>query len=210
MTMTSTETNSELWIGDERIVVIEYHARRPFSVITENHWDHSAKPWFKPGMRPNGVSRREYDFEWCRTKQQLYQNNSGGGGRSALNYVVHKVVSGKMVEIWADDDVRFFRYVKRGSEWVTVPLRQDLKALGYRRLKKPRLLEGLSRNPFDVAEEGDTVWCPRCKDHLPTDWTSHACDHLVWCDDCGAWVFTDTREFVESGSGKCECNRDDE
>ena len=74
-----------LWYEDARgerheIVMVEYRSRRPFSVTTLIHWDHSQKPWFKPGDKPNGTCPQHWDFEWCHADGCLYYHNSGGGG----------------------------------------------------------------------------------------------------------------------------------
>jgi hypothetical protein len=59
----SAKTKGGIWITDphdrdrepQRVVVIEYQDGWPCSVVTELHWDHSRKPWFKPGREAKTV-----------------------------------------------------------------------------------------------------------------------------------------------------------
>jgi hypothetical protein len=195
------------------LVFVMYHQRRPFSVETVEHWDHSKKPWFNPEKdKPRGFCPQGFDFEYCRRNDTIYQHNSGGGG--TVRVVLHEIVEKHPpCEIWIAAGIPLFRHAKR-KPFNEIPLKDgDLERLGYKRLRKPRLLRGwrdeASRNPFDVSEEGETVYCRRCEDHLP-DEPGSVCKHLYWCDDCGDWFYLDNRMDSDGERRKCECKNEDD
>jgi hypothetical protein len=202
------------WNRDQqshRVVFIEYHDRRPFNVVTENHWVHSGKPWFKPGVdRPNGTSACYWDFEWCKRDETLYYSQSGGGGDPRSIYI------GRFTEpdpppglFWAAPDVRFHRWVSKAKPEVAIRSDSVLLAMGYRRLARPLLLKAAyhagsdkrTRNPFLAAEEleGRIAYCMICDDHFPSD---HECEHMEWCDRCACLVYIDGHIPEDSHDGK--------
>jgi hypothetical protein len=189
----------------QRVVVIEYEKRRPVSVITEEHWDHSKKPWFVPGRGlPTGTCPQHYDFNFSKRDASLYWHNSGGGG--GLKYIALKFSepSPPPGEIWIADDVPVFKYGKRLKE-IAIDDAELLK-LGYRRLKNPRLLsdsysEVKSRNPFDASTEGRCIYCDYCRDHLLED---SLCEHIDWCGECAGFVYLKSKIWVEDSQSVCQ------
>ncbi|MEP7338648.1 MAG: hypothetical protein ABI977_12995 [Acidobacteriota bacterium] len=187
----------------EEIIVIEYEGRRPCAVVTRKQWEHS-------GQR--GVSKAWYDFDWSRYFGSLFQHWSGGGPYEP-GFYLGKLIGGTH-EIWHAPGIILMKTVrlKTGKpevEWAHKRASAaDVHNLGYRIIKHPRLLTSpfgeKSRNPFELAEEGQTIYCKRCDDYLPDDDVT-ACGHLKFCDDCGEHVDLKSRErlFALSSENKC-------
>jgi hypothetical protein len=203
-------SSPNLWYerGTERheVIYIEYQNRRPHSVVTLHHWDHRGKPWFNPARdTPTGTCPHYWDFDWCKRDRTAYYHNSGIGGDNAIQ--VHRFCnpSPPPGELWVADGITLVRHNERA-------IRSDsaLLKMGYRRLKRPRLLTTprgeKTRNPFDAGEPTDTtIYCRVCRDRLPEDGWGPPCDHLEWCDECSAWVYAATADYHDSyGDGKCE------
>lgn len=203
--------DTDLWFesGDERhrIVAIEYRDGKPFSVVTEMHWDHSGKPWFIAGRdTPNGVAGHDWDFEWCNRDGVCRYDLSGFGGKP--RFCAHRFCepSPPPAELWIAEGTPVFTYTRNCKER-RVESDAELLKLGYKRLRRPKLLKGRfgdkTRNPFDAAWEGRAIYCDRCDDYLPDE---NPCEHLEWCDECASWVYVDTNEFhVDYGGGSHEC-----
>jgi hypothetical protein len=201
----------DLWHNyrDERhrIVFIEYQDGHPFSVVTEEHWDHSRKPWFVPGRdEPTGTCANDWDFEWCKRDRTCYFHQSGTGGGDPLQCEVHRFTHPDPPPgaIWCASDVVLTRWIS--AEKTDVQIRSDVTLLkmGYVRLARPLLLRGngkRSRNPFLTSDEVDThiLWCERCKDHIPGD---AECEHIEWCDRCSWWIYGDTHVRLDSHDDK--------
>jgi hypothetical protein len=193
-----------------RIVVIEYRNRRPFSVVTEEHWDHTERPWFVPGRdKPNGTVAAYWDFEWCKRDRNLYFHMSGIGGDPLAAYLCSfskpDLLAGLL---WAAPDVRFRRWISSKRPEVAIRSDSTLLSMGYRRVSRPLLLSGgewaatkRSRNPFLVASETDSppAYCRICDDYFPTDME---CEHLEWCDRCGCLVYIDTHVREDEPGGE--------
>lgn len=169
-----------------RVVAIEYVHRKPHSVITAT-----------------GTSVEFWDFDWCKTDRQCYFHCSGSGGNLRMH--IHGFVNPTPPpgEIWSAIPV--VRCV-RGKECAVSDA--QLLRMGYRRLRMPRLLTGpfgeKSRNPFDVGVEGETVYCARCKDcRLDCDYGG-PCEHIEWCDRCGAQVYVESRQWVGEPRAACD------
>lgn len=208
----STLTPADLWYehGDERhrIVAIEYQHRRPFSVVTEEHWDHSGQPWFRPEHhKATGTCCCQWDFEWSRRYRTSYYHMSGSGGELALYVAGFCEPQPPPGELWVADGIPVLRNSLKPKR-----IKSDdvLLRMGYRRLKLPRLLTAWdgtkTRNPFEIADEGECVYCKLCDDWFLED--SH-CEHMHWCDGCGMFVYTESREIVDS-TGLCECTEEDQ
>jgi hypothetical protein len=190
------------WNRDQelhRVVFIEYHDRRPVSVVTENHWDRSGMPWFKAGVdKPSGTCAAYWDFDWCKRDRALYYSQSGGGG-DPLSIHVHSFCEPDPPPglIWAAPDVRFHRWVSKDRPEVAIQTDSVLLMMGYHRIARPLLLKSTqfdgpkrTRNPFLAAEEleGRIAYCKICDDHFPSD---HECEHMEWCDRCASLVYID-------------------
>lgn len=161
MEKVTTQPNTIMY-GDHRVVAIEYHRRRPFSVVTERY----GYPSF-------------WDFEHCTADKTIYYHESGCGGDTRL--CLHKPADpGEVIEFWSCTKVVDFK-----GDALT---EEQLKAWGYRRLKQPRLIAG-SRNPFEAAEEGDTIWCGRCNTFVLNK-DPRPCKHMEWEEGKG-WVYED-------------------
>lgn len=203
--------------NQHRIVMIEYQDGWPFAIITEKHWDHSKKPWFKPGRdRPNGTVQEYWDCCYSRTEETLYFHNSGSGGKDVHLYpFVHwKRTPGR---IWVAPGIRLIHPVysrARGNSKEKLIVRDfDLFKLGYRRLHEPLMLSNIygeaSRSPFEIGQEGRTIYCEVCEDHRLDDGCS-PCEHITWCDECCAWIYRETKEYVDSPGRICDCPREED
>lgn len=193
---------SKLWYNQHEIVAVEYRHRKPFSVLTLEHWDHSREPWFVPGRhQPTGICPTHWDFEFCRADACVYYHESGSGGETRFYVSPFCEPSPPPGELWVADGIPIVESRKRGGKFIEVAVSDArLLAMGYRRLRLPRLIEG-SRNPFDHAVEGRTVYCRECDDYRH-DVDNHPCGHLEWCDDCCCFVY-DSGEREDGG--RCEC-----
>lgn len=205
--MAATPTEG-IWIENpdgerERVVAVEYQDGHPVSVLTEEQWDHSRKPWFVPGRdRPNGTSARWYDFHWCKRDETIYYHLSGSGGeiRFHVGRFVHP--DPPPAELWVAPGIPVV--TDTGSGVREIGSDAELLSLGYRRIPAPRLLaswDGKTRDPFAAGQESETVYCSRCRDDLPSD---RLCEHVDWCDECCVYVYADDRSCVDE-PGKCDC-----
>ena len=202
-----------------RIVAIEYQDGWPVNVLTEEHWDHRNKPWFRPGRsQPTGICPQYWDFNYSKASETLYYHNSGSGGE--VRYIVSRFVhpDPPPAHLWVADGIPIVRTVRaRGTERGWTERRvgdRELLRLGYRRLRHPRRLPERygnlrTTNPFAVGEEGETVWCEQCEDHQPTDGSYSPCEHISWCHQCSLLVYDDTRNYVGE-PGQCDCLDEDE
>lgn len=181
-------------------IVIEYRRRRPFAVAaSELSLDHN-------GEEQTHITY--HDFEYCRRNDILYQHMSGCGGDGKTYNLGKFCKPGIHAEIWAAPDVVFTKTIKRKRKYVDVPAKEsDLAKLGYRRLKQPRLVKGSwgdkSRDPFEVSDEGETVYCPRCDDWMLDEEVTD-CRHLQWCDECSEHVDVETGLTVDFDAHPCE------
>lgn len=205
----------EMWYESRnerhRIVAIEYSSTGwPHGVVTEEHWDHSGKPWFNPAKdKPRGTVAAHWDFDFSKTYGELFHHQSGFGG-DPLRHVVNGKPIGWVARLWIADDVRLYRQVRRRGKLVAVPAeREQIEKIGYRFLKRPRLLrhsEVTTRNPFQVSPSFDDyscVYCPKCKDELPDGLNYNLCEHLTYCECCCDYYLEGTRELVQN-DGSCE------
>lgn len=187
-----------------RLLVIEYLDDKPHSVITEEHWEHSKKPWFREGVHTtSGTCCCDFDFNFSKAHDTIYWHKSGCGGDRSL-YVIGKLSNGAR-KIWLAPDIKLATHVA-GDQWNWGAKREltaaEIAEYGYSVLEKP-----ISENPFAGAcGDIDCVYCPRCESYLPDDFNilSGLCEHAQWCDDCSAWVLDDTRELIGVGEGKCD------
>jgi hypothetical protein len=201
------------WMPDiqrHRIVFIDYYDRKPCNVVTEEHWDHTGEPWFKPGIdKPTGTCAAYWDFDWSKRDGTLYFYQSGVGG-DPLSAQISPFVRRDPPPglIWAAPEVRFHRWLSKAKPDVAIRSDATLLAMGYRRLSRPLVLAGNgwgmpkgSRNPFSVAEETDShlAYCKICDDHFPSD---AECKHLEWCDRCASLVYVDTHVREDEPDGK--------
>jgi hypothetical protein len=118
---------------------------------------------------------RHYDFEWSRSHGTLFYSLSGAG---PLDDTVElsgfaEPRKGKPVPIWIAESLRPVDHGGRPA---------DLAALGYVRLPEPL------GDPFEGADESETVYCGRCRDWLPDDGSSFVCDHVWWCNNTGWFI----------------------
>ena len=163
---------------EDRIVFIEYSNDRPFAVVTDD----------------GGADY--YDFDWCKSNEQLYYHCSGGGGSAKEIVLSHfSDPSPPLQKIWAAEGVGFVELVDKDGEWVNVAIDAErVRAMGYEVIDKPlNITPFLSEydqknkdaifNPFDAACESETEYCSICDDRFPDDST---CRHLFWSDD-GGW-----------------------
>jgi hypothetical protein len=180
-------------------VVIEYDRRRPFAIVArETKLNHKSEQY---------EVITQHDVEYCRRFDLLYRNESGCGGDGKTHCLDKLVGNGPLREVWAAKDVQFTKLIRRKGDWVEIPAKEsDLAKLGYKRLKQPRLCKGswgdTSRDPFEICDEGKTVYCPRCKDWL-LDEDVTACGHLQWCDNCSEFIDLKTGRQVEMLGEKC-------
>jgi len=153
--------------ANELVVAIEYRKRRPFTVLTREHWDHRQKRWYKP--RPNvpghGWRRNDYSIEWCAAHGALYWHHTGSGPE--IEGVVTEVESFDSPECWVAPDFHHLAPEARTMPYSLTRFATDGTP---------------TRNPF-AASKGDTPceWCRICDDHFPTD---ELCDH-IFQGDCG-------------------------
>lgn len=168
--------NDPILYGDEQVVAIEYHATQykaygrkktliPFSVFTIGK-DH-------PGRN------KGYDFEWCRRDQSLYFNQTSSGISFYLSPLSEPEISPR-VAVWWDRNATF--PTDSGNEKKRLSDKTVWK-WGYEILNEPVMI-GEHFNPFAEACHGDTEYCSRCNDHLPTD---SPCTHIWFCDKCGCF-----------------------
>lgn len=200
---------SDLWwnYGEERhrIVYIEYHGRHCFAVITELHWDHTKKPWFKPGKdKPTGTCAAFWDFEYSKRCGLWFHQTGSGGDPLVVNVGQMSYPNPPPATIWCAEDVVLTKWTKRKDN---VPIKTDAELLrrGFKRTYTPKRvsLNGRrSTNPFEIADESSSsfVYCRVCKEHFPDDME---CDHVEWCDDCGSMVNSNDRTVCDDEKSKC-------
>lgn len=210
-----TTKPSDLWYENDgerhRVVVIQYdRSRHPFEVITEEHlytstrWDHKGMPLLDSPR----TSPRHWDFEWCKRDKENYFHMSGSGGE--LRCHVSRFVNPlKLRPIWIAQGVPIVTYRNRKGKHIEAPVSEaELVKMGYHRLRHPLLLHAsdgtVTRNPFEVGHEDECTYCKICDDWLPSG-LNPPCDHIDWCDECGAWVYVKSREYVDDDRSKCEC-----
>lgn len=196
---------SEIWWnkGDERhrVVFIQYDCdRRPAKVVTEEHWDHSREPWFQAGRnKPTGTCPQYFSIFWSKRFESLYWHNTGGGGDLTIPFSPF-VNPLPLSPFWAAPGIVLTKYSKACEQ---IPVSEDeLRVMGYERIAKPIILEGLDGkdtvNPFEAADgDQDCVYCPTCKDDMPDD---SLCEHLDWCEQCCEVVFLKGKGHVSLGS----------
>ena len=174
----------------EEIICIEYSGDHPHSVLTDCHWHHDTKPWFKAGRdRPEGHSHHHFDFDWHNGGSTLYFRMSGSGPTSPINVGLAAEPDPPPFKIWVKDGLALTQSVEVDGQWVDQPLpREGLLARGFVLLAEPLDLGGGERNPFADGVEGETVYCEKCDDWLPTSWDD-PCEHITWCDDCEEYVY---------------------
>lgn len=185
-----TEHGSQKW--PERIVYIEYDREgRPLQVITEYDWDHTAEPWFRPGKsRPTGIGQEDYRFAFSRADGMLYWHNSGSGGGPVKHLTFGELVEPNPPSLfWMVPSIQ-------PTEWVSdeEPRRPlspaQLLARGFRRLDEPLELDkpggGKTRDPFEVGEEQDTIYCNVCDDYLTDE--LEPCGHLHWDEEASEYA----------------------
>lgn len=204
--------SKDLWYEDgknrHRIVAIDYYHRKPCNVLTEEHWDHSQCAWFDPSRdKPNGTCPNFWDFSWSRADKTLYFHQSGGGGelRFCIGEFVKKTPPPGL--IWVAEGVPLVVCGSKKDRIITTDA--QLLKLGYRRLKKPLMLLGESRNPFEVGQEGETIWCDICKDDLYEEGWNDPCKHMTWCEGCSDYVYIKSRKTVRD-SGVCTCTPEED
>lgn len=210
MPATRKRKSPDLWFdyrGERhRVVFIEYQDGHPHSVVTEEHWNHSREPWFKPGVyEPKGTCAAYWDFDWCKRDSACYYHQSGLGG-NPLSVEICRFVKPDPPPgvIWCAPGVVLTRWVSKGRTNVRIRSAATLLKMGYRLLDRPLLLRSdygkRSRNPFVVSDEvGRTVYCKVCNDRFPDD---RECEHLEWCDRCGWLVYCDTHVREDDPNGK--------
>lgn len=184
-----------------RIVAIYYIDDRPHQVITEHEWDNSKKSWNKAGKTAKGLAHSDYDFDWCKTHQTLYQHNSGGGGGRAEAYVNEfcepNPPPGKL---WVACGTPIVRNSIRARKHLDA---RALLKMGYILIDEPLtlILPGYAptTNPFECSEESETVYCQKCDDHLPRPDGDEVCKHIKWCEDCGWWAYSRPHRSADSG-----------
>lgn len=145
----------------ERIVFIEYHGDRPFTVITEH---------------------ATYDAEWCKRDKTLYLHDSGSGGSELL-------CTDDNTTFWAAPEVTFGEWDEATRQYVQIPTHKGTR-LKLARWKK-RIEAGITDcqaygNGWSI-EIGECEYCPACDDYLPTGDCYKLCSHCWWCDDAGWW-----------------------
>jgi hypothetical protein len=148
----------------------------------------------------------QYDFNWSRLNDEVYWHESGSGGTDGTYPVSRYVLpTGKCDAdgkpeflppdptaepqswIWLAPgvvpieelgwDAKAYRY--RGQRVLS---REDLREMGY------LLLDELPGDPFEDAEERETVYCDVCHDDLPLRaYELEVCDHVYWCDGHGGY-----------------------
>jgi hypothetical protein len=208
----------DLWFEDNgerhRVVAIEYQDGHPASVVTEEHWDHTGKPWFQPGRdTPTGISASYWNFDWSRTSGTLYYHLSGAGGEPRYHVARFCEPSPPKAELWVAEGCPIAEYSLTDGEHAPV-IDSELLARGYKRIALPKLLENRhgekTRNPFVAGEQADTVYCDECRDYLPAEHTYHPCQHIEWCDECVAWIYSESRKRVECSMSTCDCQPEGE
>lgn len=161
-------------MSTKNVIAVEYGAEdRPFSIFT----------------REGGVSL--WDADWCKRDETLYVHESGVGGSVYFN----ALSEGARNKAWVAPGERITTTRETSpGKWATVEItREEVATLGF------DLLDELPGDPFDGAEESDTVWCDVCEDHLPTENTDSPCDHTTWCDLSGWWVSIKDQQHVFDG-----------
>lgn len=152
-----------------RVVLIEYDKyRRPFTVVVQE--DKS-----EPRLT-------DYDFDWC-GDYGLYYNCSGSGGHKHTLYKCSE--PSPRILVWVSD-----RNILEPPGNL-----DDLADYGYQLIADPLPLGEATTNPFDVAIEGEIVWCKICKTHVPCEYEHNLCRHLFW-DDYWSGIGSD-EGFIE-------------
>jgi len=150
----------------ERIVVIVYDGLKPFSVFTADDKGYV----------------HEHDCNWSKKFGLLCLEQSGGGGYA----YVHGQLKGQPKSyLWVEPG---FPVTNGGVCDGPALSPAELRAMGYRLLRQPlQLLPGVL-SPFNdrIASEGRGIYCPTCDDTYPNEYD--LCEHVVWCEECGAWV----------------------
>ena len=163
---------------NEQVAAIEYHLLGdlwlPHSVFTSS-----------PSRGPAAdFCYGEFDFNWCRRDRTLYYHCSGSGPGG---FYIHPNGKGNWpkLKLWWDSA---FTYPRNGGKFSLKELsHRTVKRFGYEIIAAPIPLRSddgtvQSANPFEMALHGDTVYCSRCEDDLPSE---HLCHHIWWCDKCG-------------------------
>jgi len=155
----------------EEVVWIEYHDGRPFAVVTGDE---------------RGMST--WDFEFCKAEGRHYYHRSGGG----------PAWSGCVVNAFSEPDPPPGQLWRKAgvplcaNDGKRTPLTDaDCLAMGLVVIAEPLDVGGCQGNPFEVAEEGRTVYCEFCEDNVLSDGYDDPCEHITWCEECGWWVYED-------------------
>jgi len=128
-----------------------------------------------------GRSMRTYDFNWCKRDATLYYYNSGSGpdtGAVSIDKLIPE--EGETHNLWIRNTHQ------------TLPL--DLTCLGWTELDVE------PPDPFEGAEECETVFCSACMDELPND---RLCTHVWWCDTDG-WYRGAYCDSTDEGRSPCK------
>lgn len=148
--------------NERRVIFVEYHDGRPHAVSAlSTNRGHDGQPY---------RTLEHCDFDWCERDGCLYWHLSGCGGD--LRFTLYPCTG--PYQVWAAPGVVLDRRDSKEGYHPATILDAPLPDWPLDRL-------------FDLAEEGETEYCPTCDDSLPTDDSYHPCDHVHWCDGAGWW-----------------------
>lgn len=169
------------------VVAIEYGGEdRPFSIYTRSACGY-IEVW---------------DAEWCARNETIYVHMSGGGGSVYFN----ALSEGARCKAWVAEGETITTTRRTGDDsWETAEIdRAELTAMGF------DLLDAPLADPFADAEEGETIYCDRCEDFLPTENVGQPCDHIAWCDKEGWWVYAENGRHLGHDGSASSHDIDDE
>lgn len=147
----------------QRLLAVKYHGEvaaveyfkdggiwRPWNITTRKR--------IGEGPYAGRWSANQFDANWSKMNGSLYVHCSGGGGEPTVHITTFCRPSPPPCRIWVAPDID----VKVGPRKAKATAAR-LLACGYIRI------DGPVPAPFADTMDGDTFWCPVCKDHLPRD-----------------------------------------
>jgi hypothetical protein len=170
--------------------------------ITAIEYQKTAGKWHPHSVE---TAHNTFDFDFSKVHGLLYHCSGSGVSKEHLlhGFTKPKALPGKL---WVAPGVKVVYYKSDATmddatmDLETLPASPaKIKAMGYQLLDAPLMLEK-GPNPFDNAEEGETVWCGVCKDFLLRE-DDVPCDHLEFCERCGNFVYSKGHVSIDDEKG---------
>jgi hypothetical protein len=147
--------------NNEFIAFVEYRGDRPFEI--------------------HMTGGEIYDMEYSKACGFAMFQKTGGGPVGVTLSPCSKPDPKNRIKFFLKDGVPFRGYVRCGKGYRTIQLTrpEQWEKMGYQRINE------LPTDPFAGAVDTEAIYCQTCRDWFPD---IDLCEHLVWCDKCGAVV----------------------